>query len=136
MTNMITWKDDYLIGVDSVDQQHQYLFDLINETLRCNDKSTLQLALLKLYKYTREHFTDEEALMKSTGYANYKEHQQQHNALIITLNEKSSSALQDPNKRSELDSFLVSWLVVHILKEDVHIGEFLQNKTAGTIEAN
>ena len=63
MANLVAWVDDYLIGVNEVDQQHQYLFQLINETLQCNDKTTLQLSLVKLYKYTREHFNAEEALM-------------------------------------------------------------------------
>jgi hemerythrin len=127
MANIITWADDYLIGVDEVDQQHKYLFELINETLQCNGKTSLQLSLVKLYKYTREHFTAEEAIMKDIDYPNYKQHQEQHNSLITQLNEKSSDALQDPNKRAELDSFLVSWLIVHILGQDTPIGHFLRN---------
>ena len=127
MANLLTWLDDYLIGIDEVDQQHKYLFGLINETLQCDKTTKLQLSLTRLYKYTREHFNAEEALMKDIGYSNYKEHQEQHNLLITKLNEKSSDALRDPTKRDELDSFLVSWLVLHILGEDADIGNFLQN---------
>ena len=127
---MIIWKDEYQIGVDEVDQQHQFLFRLINETLKCNERAALQLCLVKLYKYTREHFNAEEAIMKKIGYEDYKQHQKQHNVLISTLNKKSSLALEDPTKRPELDSFLVSWLIVHIMGQDMPIGDFLRNKAS------
>ncbi|MDA7746784.1 hemerythrin family protein [Psychromonas sp.] len=125
MENTLTWLDDYLIGIDAVDKQHQFLFELIDKTLKCKEKTELQLALIKLYKYTREHFNDEEALMRDCGYAGYEEHVKQHNILISELNHKSKIALNNLEERNNLDTFLVNWLVIHILEEDINIGDFL-----------
>jgi hemerythrin len=133
MLNFITWRDDFLLGVDEVDQQHKYLFELINETLQCEKKTTLQASLKKLENYTKEHFSAEEALMKTLGYSNYKQHQEKHNLLVIELNEKSTEALRDPMKKGELDSFLISWLILHILGDDLDIGEFCRNNPVSNI---
>ncbi|MCG6202089.1 bacteriohemerythrin [Psychromonas antarctica] len=126
MTKNISWTDDYAIGIDEIDQQHKFLFKLINDTLRSDLKEQLQISLLQLYKYTREHFTAEESLMKEICYPQYKQHRELHNQLITELNKKSKEALNDPTKRDKLDNFLVSWLIVHIIGEDIHIGEFFK----------
>ena len=127
MANLILWSDDYAIGVDEVDQQHKYLFDLINEALQCDEKANLKLLLMRLYKYTREHFKAEEDLMKVIGYTQYEQHKEMHNQLIGKLNKKSEEAISDPTKRNELNGFLASWLISHIIGEDTDIGNFLRN---------
>ena len=128
MTKMISWLDDYLIGVDDIDQQHKYLFELINETFKCSEREKLQLSLVKLYRYTREHFNAEESLMKDIHYPEYEQHKKAHNQVITELNVKSKEALDDPTKRDKLDVFLVRWLVVHIIGDDVCIGDFIRKK--------
>ena len=128
MTKIISWLDAYSIGIDDVDQQHKYLFELINETLQCNEKEKLQLSLMQLYKYTREHFNAEESLMKEIFYPKYEQHKEIHNQLITELNKKSKEAIDEPTKRDKLDVFLVRWLIVHILGDDVCIGDFIRKQ--------
>ncbi|WED23011.1 bacteriohemerythrin [Vibrio sp. JC009] len=131
MANLIPWSDDYAIGVDEVDQQHKYLFDLINEVLQSNEDEKLKSSLLKLYRYTREHFRAEEALMERAGYPQYEQHKEMHNLLILKLNDSSTETMNNPSRRDALDEFLTSWLVKHILEKDMDIGRFMQeNKSA------
>ena len=127
--NKIAWSDDYLIGVEIIDLQHKYLFKLINKTLQCKEKVELQLALINLYKYTREHFTEEETLMRNSGYIDYEQHQKHHNLLITELNEHSQKALKTPEKKEGLEIFLEKWLISHIREEDLKIGSFLYEKS-------
>jgi hemerythrin len=126
MTKKISWLADYSIGIDEIDKQHKYLFELINDTLQSDEKEKLQISLSQLYKYTREHFNAEESLMKEICYPQYEQHREMHNQLIVELNKKSKAALDDSTKRDKLDVFLVSWLIVHIIGEDVHIGDFFR----------
>lgn len=129
MANIISWLDDYLIGIDEVDKQHKYLFDLVNEMIQCEQKDKLQLLLIKLYKCTREHFNSEEVIMKKIGYPKYEEHKELHNQLIGMLNEKAKIAIFDPLKRDELNDILRSWIVTHILQDDLDIANFMIKKT-------
>ena len=64
---MITWKDDYLLGIEEIDKQHQQLFKIatdIHELIRNEliiDKYDRILKLLaELKEYTIFHFTSEE----------------------------------------------------------------------------
>lgn len=127
MVNSITWTDNYIIGIDEIDQQHKYLFSLINKMIQCSDeKSKFQLYLKHLNEYTIWHFNAEENLMKSIGYDNYQQHQKSHLSLIKKLRKKSKAALKNPMKREKLNDFLVRWLLLHVLGEDIQISTFLQ----------
>ena len=61
---LLEWKDSYKIGDPEVDAQHQALFQLANDFLQASGKAELTLQAMKLYKHTREHFTQEEAVMR------------------------------------------------------------------------
>jgi len=74
MTSFI-WLDEYKIGDDTIDQQHQYLFDLANQIVDpFNDAQKTHLNVLSLYHYFREHFKAEESLMQQHHYSAYAEH--------------------------------------------------------------
>ena len=85
MAESITWSDSYIVGIDEIDQQHKYLFGLIDESIQCKEEKKLQLCLIRLYEYTKEHFKAEEHIMKIIGYSNYEQHQEQHSLLIKKL---------------------------------------------------
>ncbi len=68
MINNFIWLDEYLIGNETIDQQHQYLFDLANLIVESKSTSILTKHIMSLFKYVREHFRDEEVLMKKMGY--------------------------------------------------------------------
>jgi len=97
----IKWKDDYLLGVDAIDNQHKYLF---------------------------RHFTAEEQLMKKANYPYYNRHKQIHDQLISSLNQKTEHVFGDPEKLRELNLFLGQWLIQHIMSEDFTIKSSLQKQ--------
>jgi len=59
-----TWLDEYKIGNETVDQQHEFLFELANRIV--DDESSDQLTehAMMLYRHVREHFRAEELLMQ------------------------------------------------------------------------
>ena len=69
---LLTWSSKYSVNVGSLDSQHNVLFGILNDLHEAMMKGQAQKMtgelLGKLVKYTREHFTAEEALMASTGY--------------------------------------------------------------------
>ncbi len=123
------WKKEYNTGIALIDEQHQMLYEMI-----CNLETSIKTGevyrvmghvLRKLVEYVKEHFEEEEKVMKRIGYPEYERHKQLHkelvNEVVTILRElkegKEISAL-------ELKKFLEKWFIDHILGEDKKIGEF------------
>jgi len=74
----VKWKDEYSVGIESIDKQHKKLLGLINSLQTAVYFSTgeefEQQALDELVDYTKTHFSYEEGLMEqhATGYSMMK----------------------------------------------------------------
>lgn len=83
METQFVWQEEYNIGVEAIDRDHQQLFKIINKlfTLRQEGKNS-QWACQESIKFFRthalNHFATEEAYMKSIGYEGLEEHQRLH----------------------------------------------------------
>ncbi|MCK5543198.1 MAG: hemerythrin family protein [Desulfobacterales bacterium] len=125
------WLDDYNIGVSHIDKQHKELANTLKR-LQGSLSSTyvnneMANTLKFLVSYTQQHFSDEEELMESIGYSDFKNHKSLHKNLIddvrtILLKLKNNEAVN----AKELIEFLIRWLIDHIVKEDSKIGSFIQ----------
>jgi hemerythrin len=130
---LLSWRENYRVGIQAIDTEHQYLFKLINEF---HDKYAygdthrqLVLVLNRLVAYAEEHFRHEEALMQQIGYPRVARQREMHAKLytsIFALNEKLS--LDGAKADAETLRFLKTWIIGHILNEDMDIGEFLRRK--------
>ena len=127
------WKDEYSIGVEKLDHQHQHLFEIINKLIEqpgsSGDSTLVPEILTELVNYTREHFTDEEELIQEYGYPELEQHKKQHNYFIDTTAELSISFVD--NKQTtiyEITEFLKLWLTTHILKTDMKYKKFFMAK--------
>lgn len=127
-TPILVWSSIYETGHPEIDDQHVNLVNLINKLgwYRINDTSVEQLTIAcrELVEYAQYHFSFEEQLLipslldeeDKTHHINSHEkfHEQ---ALILT---KTIST--DINKGiDKLLLFLVKWLCMHILAEDMQL---------------
>ena len=72
MDNQLVWKEEYNIGVDVIDKEHQRLFKIINKLFAFGkEEKKSQWICQEGIKYFKEHaikhFTDEEKTSKHTG---------------------------------------------------------------------
>lgn len=132
---LLSWQDNYRVGVPLIDAEHQYIFKLINEFhdkhALGNTRSEVLQVLNRLVAYAEEHFQHEETLMRDIGYPRLARQQDLHEKLyssIFALNEKLS--LDAAKVDAETMRFLKNWIVEHILKEDMDIGDFMRRKAA------
>ena len=119
--------DKFKIGVETIDEEHQMLFNIIGkiydaiEVELVHDKFDLILDILdELKEYTRVHFADEESYMKEIGFEGLAQQELLHQKFIDTLSEVNLDEVDD-NQLSylyEVLNFLQNWLVNHILKVD------------------
>ena len=125
------WDDDtYKLNIHIIDEQHQRLFELINEfneTIREKKTKQATAKILKgLADYTVYHFHSEENLMKLKNYPNYEVHKSSHQAFVAKV--KGFQERVDQEKLLipiEIANFLKEWLSNHILATDKRLADFL-----------
>jgi len=123
----LKWNDNYLIGNKEVDAEHKHLFDIAHKALIVVEpskrKAKIKEMVQELYMYTKTHFTNEEAFMRSIGYPQLKEHVKIHKHVIGLMNE---FILKLPQMNmiefeKELAFFIQTLIVQHIVTEDKKI---------------
>jgi hemerythrin len=124
-----SWRDSYSIGNADIDAEHQQLFRLANAFFEAENKANQTDCAMRLFQYTREHFSHEEALMRKIGYPAMAAHIEQHNELIGKLNAVAQSIAKDTLQSETLKKFLTSWLVGHIVTFDTKLSAYLNSKT-------
>jgi hemerythrin-like metal-binding protein len=127
---LMTFGQNFSVGVQEVDDQHKVLFDIINELhtamLKGQAQSLTGPLLKKLADYTSNHFAAEEAMMASANYPGLDAHKIKHRDLVkqvedyIERHEKGESTLN-----LHLLNFLRDWLTHHIQKVDKEYGPWL-----------
>lgn len=128
---MIKWKDEYLIGIENIDEQHKKLFEIAGrafELLKNDmyvDKYDRIVAVLgELKDYTVYHFKSEEEYMLSIGYKRFLSQKADHEEFIekiTSIDLKKIDVDQNAYLLSILE-FIVNWTSEHILLKDKLIG--------------
>ena len=129
----VEWKDEYSVGIDSIDQQHKKLLNLINQLQTAVDYSTGEEfereALDELVDYTKTHFTYEEGLMEDNGYPDFEAHRAQHRAMIAEVEAVLAEYEKDHDTAMRHASdYLHDWLINHINGTDKQYSSYLIGK--------
>jgi hemerythrin-like metal-binding protein len=98
--NFIEITKNDLIGVNSIDEQHQSMALLVNrlyDKIISSDKKIIQNYLYKLLEVVEVHFETEENLMRSTKFPGYISHKLEHDRFykqILTSTDRFSKGLE------------------------------------------
>lgn len=129
---MYEMKDEYLTGIEFIDNEHRRLFEIANEVYELSvnefiaDKyDNIKDVLRELREYTKLHFTHEEEYMKSINYKKMFSQIIEHREFVDKLDELDIDSLDENSDEmiSEILEFLTNWLVNHILYNDKQIGK-------------
>ncbi|NPV91338.1 MAG: hemerythrin family protein [Firmicutes bacterium] len=127
---MIKWKEEYKVGVEEIDKQHQKLFEIANRAFQLFKNDLLLdkydqiiCVLEELKDYTVYHFKYEEDYMTSIGYKKFLSHKVEHNDFIEKINNVDLNKVDEDQSRYLMDilNFVVKWIEVHILDRDKKI---------------
>ncbi|HBG21526.1 MAG TPA: hypothetical protein DDY32_20230 [Desulfobulbaceae bacterium] len=129
----INWRDEFSVGVDEMDRQHKKLLTMINRLIEeqhtLTDQKTIAELLDGMIDYAQEHFRAEEFLMAEYDYDRKTWQEMRHKEFIDKTLSFMTAADIGPNILSvALLDFLSSWLVNHILTEDMQYKEFFRSK--------
>lgn len=119
----VAWTDEMSVGVEVLDEDHRNLVDLINRYLAAITEDDLLLihdVFRELERYTHYHFAREEALMAQCGFSGLDAHKRKHEVLTNRLRDLFEDVMWDSRIAAdgEVRTFMESWLMEHILKED------------------
>lgn len=137
MTEEIAWQDDYAIGHEKLDAQHQELFRLAGAVFAIEDPieqmDEMRRILHNLYEYMRYHFKDEENVMREVGYPDLERHQGLHRELISAMNDILRASTDLMQLEVNLADLMNRWLLEHIGTEDHKVAELcrLRESQAG-----
>lgn len=134
MVTMFEFTDDCKIGIDQIDSEHKYLFELLNRAyvLVTTDYHSdyyhqLKELLAELDHYAEQHFAHEEEYMMQIRDPELIVQRSQHAFFrnkVLMLDLTNIDEMDDQQQvLSDLVSFLAKWLYHHILSSDVLIGK-------------
>lgn len=120
----INWTEEFATGIESIDEQHRHLVDLVNkfeEASRRGKGSRVMSEILKdLVGYTQEHFDHEEKIMAKCDFPGLKQHMARHRQLLQKV-ERFQYEFETEGRRvtAEVRHLLRYWVRSHILHEDM-----------------
>jgi hemerythrin len=119
---LLTFDKSYSVGIQSLDDQHAGLFDVLNELhaamLKGQTSSVIGGLMQDLLAYTRSHFAAEEAMLAMAKFPGLDEHQIKHRQLTTQVAEYAERYKRGEALSLHLINFLRDWLAGHILRED------------------
>jgi hemerythrin-like metal-binding protein len=120
--SLITWKEEYNLGIKEIDEQHQKMFSIINElfhAMKESDGEILKRVLGELVDYADYHFSTEEEYFKKLEYpekeAHIKTHEQYREKILGFVMEYKDGEKLLPY---EILDFLEDWWIGHITGVD------------------
>ena len=130
---ILSWRDDYAVGVSAIDTEHRYLFDLVNAFhdahLGSHTPADISRALSRLLAYAETHFRHEEEIQATLGFPDLARHAQLHEGLVAALFEFAERLDADgAMAETQVRRFMQQWLVEHIVREDSAIGDHLRRR--------
>jgi hemerythrin len=130
---LFTWNPSYSVKVKSFDDDHQQLFNIINELHEGmktgRGKEVLHDVLTKLLRYTEKHFTAEEAVMRNLAYPGLAAQVEQHRKFTGKIKEVADQYQAGTIGLSvEVLDFLSKWLTQHIVGVDKQYADFMNAK--------
>ncbi|RBP44773.1 bacteriohemerythrin [Garciella nitratireducens] len=127
---MLRWKDEYLTGIDIIDEQHKELFriaeqafELLKNDFYIDKYDRIVNLIEQLKNYASFHFETEENYMTQIGYQRLLHQKVQHHDFVEKVNQINLEEVDENQDQSLLSiiEFAVDWIDQHILKEDKRI---------------
>lgn len=130
----IEWDNSLETGVAEVDEDHRNLVRLINELdamlSQGVDTARFGAVIDTLIDYAENHFRREEEMLERLGYPDIVIHAESHAGFAHRLGAMVAGCIIEPGPDSiaRLRDHLRSWLIDHILLEDMRYAPFVRER--------
>jgi len=121
------WQQQYEMGDVLMDSQHKNLFILAKKLVASSAKKELLQNIKLIYLHVKEHFNEEETLMKKLGYYDYQTHENEHANMLVKLTQMEHKIHNDTWDKSEAQDFVDEW-GEHIIHADMTVNNFIKQQ--------
>jgi hemerythrin len=116
--SLLQWKPEYSVGIQSMDDEHREMIELINATyekLKSNsDADQVEEYLGEILSTISMHFALEERIMRNAGYGEFQAHKDDHEILLDGLRDLMDDYFDDPDAgANKLEQSLSDWFAGH-----------------------
>lgn len=132
LDQLLEWSDAFLIGESTVDAQHKQLVEnalALMNVAKQGERAKLSELIRAFTRQTELHFKSEEAIMDHHDYPFVEHQKSQHRYFLQSVSELEKDTDNTDISMSfltfKIQIILVDWLLNHTLKEDKHLGRFL-----------
>ena len=124
--NYLQWREEFSIGVDSVDFEHQELMDMINiiyaELDNRRDVEEIKQTMGEVHAEISAHFALEERIMRYARYVEFEEHKNDHENLLDQIRTMMDAIENDPEHAlDDLSEALADWFRGHFVTFDARL---------------
>jgi hemerythrin-like metal-binding protein len=122
----VKWDENLSVGIDTIDEHHRYLLDLINDLYEVVSNKRGAREVARLVKatdaYAKVHFRSEEKMMQHYGYEGIQRQEQQHHEFEAKIREFYEELHDNPLvAQFDVLAYLRDWLIHHIRVEDAKL---------------
>lgn len=130
----LVWREQLSVGNDLIDTDHKHLIEIVNRierSLDAKNRNELSEAFGSLSQYSQEHFAREEKIAHAVGYAQAHRLSLSHEVLYKQLDKakREIGAMGQEWSSAVAEHFTIllrSWLIDHVIKEDLLMKPALQ----------
>lgn len=138
------WKEKYKIGISTIDEQHEELFNRVADFLqairqdgRWEEKvDKVKDTMVFLQEYVVTHFDYEEKYQQTLGYPDCDEHHNIHEAFkadIQSMAQEFADAGYHEEAVQKLAGRLLAWLINHVVATDQKMAQYVTEQGLGKI---
>lgn len=129
----ITWNEFYELGIETIDEQHKKLVDIINNLydafMEGKAQDIIDTTLAEMEAYADYHFKTEEQLFTGHGYPETEAHIALHTKFFEQTNiYKGEYGAGKENIHYKLLDYLKDWLLNHIQGADVKYKDYFKQQ--------
>lgn len=127
----VVWRDEFSLGVPSIDHEHQELIALINAVfvrIEAGEEQSVGDDLGEIYAGISAHFALEEQIMRAEHYDQFEDHKADHERLLDDIREIMDS-YEDGSYGDRKEAFaerLQRWFVDHFKTKDARLHKRLR----------
>ncbi len=126
---LLQWKQEYSVGIESVDYEHKKLIDLINRLhdawLAQGDELSVQAFFGDLFRGISGHFALEEAFMRERSYDQLAVHKADHERLLEEIRDIMDDFDNCGYSTDKLGLRLEAWFARHFETHDARLHKAL-----------
>jgi len=133
MTELLTWRDAWLLDIELLDAGHRKMVRLINRLADAAHPEPLPQRLADLIEHLRRHFHVEQVFLRAIDYPDIEQHSREHALQLAELVDLSRRlARGDERTLGAADmGALKDWFLTHVIAGDRRFAAYYREIVCG-----